>query len=162
MRWLRGAPDGGGARVRRGGPRAAAGCAGCRPGLLPRAAPPPSRAPGPAPIWGGPTACGGPGGREGGREAELAVGAEHPPPASAAAVSLDPHPASLIPHPSSLIPPPFSRLRWPAWEASAKPLTTSASQLPAENWGGTQKQLFLPHHLRGYSVFNNLRSEGRA
>lgn len=92
MQWLRGAPDG--RTCAEGGPRAAAGCAGCRLGLLPRAAPPPSRAPGPAPIWGGPTACGGPGSVGG--KAELAVGAEHPPSASAAAVSRVPRPTSLI------------------------------------------------------------------
>lgn len=95
MRWLRGAPDG--RTCAEGGPRAAAGCAGCRPGLLPRAAPPPSRAPGPAPIWGGPTACGGPGSVVGGGRTGSRSRAS---PARICSRRV-PRPASHVPHPAS-------------------------------------------------------------
>lgn len=62
---------------------------------------------------------------------------QHPLPGAATAAQ------SRILPPSSRFPPPSSLLRWRAWLASAKPLTTSVSQIPAENWGGMQKQLFL-------------------
>ena len=48
-----------------------------------------------------------------------------------------------VPHSACVLLLPSSLLRWRAWLASAKPLTTSVSQIPAENWGGMQKQLFL-------------------
>lgn len=43
-----------------------------------------------------------------------------------------------------------------ASEASAKPLTTHMRQIPVGNLGGMQKQLFLPHNLSYYFIFNNL------
>lgn len=126
-------------RVCKGEPQGGAGCAGCGPGRPPRASPPPSRAPGRAPIGGG-------------RAGSLRVAGDpswqlepsltraspqHPLPGAATAAQ------SRILPPSSRFPPPSSLLRWRAWLASAKPLTTSVSQIPAENWGGMQKQLFL-------------------
>lgn len=102
-----------------GSPRAAPGCAGCRPGLGPRASPPRSRAPGRAPIWGG---------RAGG----LRVGGPGP------SWQLQPSIPGACPARSCrrcLLPPPASRLppHWLAWEASAQPLTTSLSQIPGGN-----------------------------
>ena len=82
-----------------GSPRAAPGCAGCRPGLGPRASPPRSRAPARAPIWGG---------RAGG----LRVGGPGPSwqlqPSIPGACPARSCRRCLLPHPSSRLPPPAS------------------------------------------------------
>lgn len=154
MRRFGGSP--GQTRVCKGSPRAAPGVRAVArapsPGVLH-----PSRAPGQAPIGGG-AACGWPGTRAGSLSR---VSPE--PPRSILRPELQPPPQ----RPASCLPP--SRPPLPASLLAGlvgllrSPLTTSVSQIPAENWGGMQKQLVLaPQHLRYYFICNNLRSKGKA